>query len=642
MVLFDTVALIMTVVARKASTQTGRTSRQRLSDAITVKITPDFNVMHVVGRAVLILMACCLLGGPSAMAAQNRNVLVIFSNNRLLPANLEIDRGMRETIVSPADRKVELAAEFLDYPAFAGQLYEKTFVTYLREKYAARTPHILVIAGKFAFEFLHRHRTGLFPEIPALFIAVDKSVVETHQPLTVNTIGIPVEYDFAGTVQQALRWHPHARRLMVVTGASPHDREFEAFTRAGLARINVIPKIEFMTGLPTAAVLKKLSGLGTGDVVFTPGYFRDGAGRAFSPRESVILMTAASRAPVYGPYDTFIGTGIVGGRMPTFVDIGRQGGNIINRLLDGVSPAALNLPESVPTQVQIDWRQARKWNINPEDIPSDAVIHFKEPTFWEVHRSTVIIVVAVILLQAGLIAGLLIQRSRRARAEASQRRSEDSLRKLTDRLIHLQEEDRQRIAAELHDGLGQSLAIIRNRATICLRSADDADRVAEQLEEISSTAAAAINEVREIAHNLRPYELDRLGLIHAIESMIEKVSESLPLHLSARLDNVDGLLPADAETGIYRIVQEGLNNVIKHANATEARVTVMRLGKELVVTVEDNGAGMKAGSNGVVRGFGLAGIRQRAHMLGGACTMDSRPGRTVLAVRLPLSGEVDA
>jgi signal transduction histidine kinase len=634
MALFEAVALIMIVAARKASAQTGSVFCQGSPHAITVKVTPDFSVTRVVRHTVLILMVSCLLGGPSAIAAQNRNVLVIFSNNRLLPANLEIDRGMQETIRNSADRKVELAAEFLDYPAFAGQLYEQTFVTYLREKYAARTPHVLIVAGKFAFEFLHRHRVELFPEVPALHIAVDKSIIEAHQPLPANTIGIPVEYDFAGTVRQALRWHPNARRLMVVTGASPHDREFEAFTRAGLARINVIPKIEFITGLPTAAILEKLSGLGAGDVVFTPGYFRDGAGRAFSPRESVLLMTAASGAPVYGPYDTFIGTGIVGGRMPTFVDIGRQSGKIVNRLLEGTPPAALILPESVPTQVQIDWRQARKWNIRPDDIPRDAVIHFKAPTFWEEHRSTVIIVLAVILLQAVLIAGLLIQRAQRARAEASQRRSEESLQELTGRLIHLLDDERQRVAAELHDGLGQSLAIIRNRALICLRDPADSDRTAEQLGEISTTAASAIDEVREIAHNLRPYELDRLGLIQALESMVDKVSDSVPFSLSFSFDNIDGLLSADAETSIYRIVQEGLNNIIKHASATEAKVTVKRLGHELAVTVEDNGKGMSKKRDG----FGLSKIIQRVHMLGGSCRVDSRPGQgTMITVRLGLS-----
>ena len=115
-------------------------------------------------------------------------------------------------------------------------------------------------------------------------------------------------------------------------------------------------------------------------------------------------------------------------------------------------------------------------------------------------------------------------------------KSERALRELTGRLIHLQDEERRRIAAELHDGLGQSLAIIRNRATICLRDTSDGDRVSEQLEEISATAASAIDEVREIAHNLRPYELDRLGLAEAVKSMVSKVSDSTSIRLSSDLE----------------------------------------------------------------------------------------------------------
>ena len=118
---------------------------------------------------------------------------------------------------------------------------------------------------------------------------------------------------------------------------------------------------------------------------------------------------------------------------------------------------------------------------------------------------------------------------------------------------------------------------------------------------------------------------------------------SLSLRLLSSLDDINGLLSTDSETVIYRIVQEGLNNVIKHAGATEARVTLMRFGDEVAVTVEDNGSGIKAGSRVKGSGFGLAGIQERARMLGGTCTVDFRPGEgTVLMVRLVISDEVRA
>lgn len=228
-------------------------------------------------------------------------------------------------------------------------------------------------------------------------------------------------------------------------------------------------------------------------------------------------------------------------------------------------------------------------------------------------------------------------------------KSERAVREMTGRLIRLQDEERRRVAAELHDGLGQSLAIIKNRVAICRRDTSDVERVSEQLEEISATAASAIEEVREIAHNLRPYELDRLGLAEAIESMVGKISDATSLHLSSEIDRLDGLLSPEAETSIYRIVQEGLNNVIRHAGATEAHVQIKRRAEDVQIIVRDNGTGIRRhtaltangnGKNNGGGGFGLAGIAERARMLGAEYRLDSAPDRgTTLTVRLRLNDQ---
>ena len=110
------------------------------------------------------------------------------------------------------------------------------------------------------------------------------------------------------------------------------------------------------------------------------------------------------------------------------------------------------------------------------------------------------------------------------------------------------------------------------------------------MDEISATATSAIEEVREIAHNLRPYELDRLGLVAAIESMIGRVADSTSINLSADLERIDGLLSLEAETSVYRIVQEGLNNVVKHSTRdNRASRNQENVGQQLVITVQDNG-----------------------------------------------------
>lgn len=257
---------------------------------------------------------CGFLLAPAAPAGENRHVLVLYSNDRLLPANLEFEAGLREILAD----STELSTEFLDYPRFDGESYIRALALFLNEKYARRPPTVLVVGGEEALGFLLRHRAELFPRVPVVHAAVARSFLSSLPPLPAGVVGVPIQYDFPGTIALALRWHPQARRLVVVTGASAQDQAWEAELRGEVARFQDRATVEFLAGLPTDAVLKRLSELGGDAVVFTPGYFEDGAGHQFVPREAARLMVAAAAAPVYGPFDTFIGTGIVGGSMPSY------------------------------------------------------------------------------------------------------------------------------------------------------------------------------------------------------------------------------------------------------------------------------------------------------------------------------------
>lgn len=253
-------------------------------------------------------------------------------------------------------------------------------------------------------------------------------------------------------------------------------------------------------------------------------------------------------------------------------------------------------------------------------------------------RIDVSLTISAIRDERGIITGA----SAVARDITDRKRDQQRLQHLAGRLLMLQDEEQQRVAAELHDGLGQNLAIIRNRAVIGLRDHTNQEQAREQLEEIAATATASIAEVREISHNLRPYELDRLGLVVAIESMIERVSDSTAIKLSANLDRIEGLLSPEAETSVYRIVQEGLNNVIKHSKATAARIEIRKDGNQLAIAVEDNGEGIPLPAteeNGnKARGFGLVGIAERVRVLGGSLAVDSGPSRgTAINIRLELT-----
>jgi signal transduction histidine kinase len=204
-------------------------------------------------------------------------------------------------------------------------------------------------------------------------------------------------------------------------------------------------------------------------------------------------------------------------------------------------------------------------------------------------------------------------------------------------LIDSQESERSRIARELHDSLGQMLLIIKNRAYMALKPKASPEAMREQLQEISEASTHSINEVRTIARGLRPYQLDRLGLTSTLQDSAELVTSSGGPKVSAQVDPVDGLFPPQTEISIYRIVQEGFNNAIKHAAATDVSLTVRQEGRILKIRLSDNGRGFAVNQK---EGFGLTGIKERVQLLGGRLRIDSALGHgTCLTVEIPLPAQ---
>ena len=201
-------------------------------------------------------------------------------------------------------------------------------------------------------------------------------------------------------------------------------------------------------------------------------------------------------------------------------------------------------------------------------------------------------------------------------------------------LIESQEGERKRLARELHDGLAQSLLIVKNWALIGLNSLAQDHPAREHLTEISETTSLALSEVREIAHNLRPAQLERLGLTSTIKEMVQHVSNSSDIEFIAEIDNIDGLLSKESEINLYRVVQECVNNVIKHSAATKSWVSIKRTANGARVICKDNGKGFDPETKLPRSGMGLSSVAERVRMIGGQYTVESalKKGATIKIV----------
>jgi len=203
-------------------------------------------------------------------------------------------------------------------------------------------------------------------------------------------------------------------------------------------------------------------------------------------------------------------------------------------------------------------------------------------------------------------------------------RSRHALQQLSARLVDAQETERRAISRELHDEVGQSLgALLVDIGRLSTTLSGDPE-VKTQLDNLKSVAERTFQTVRNIALLLRPSMLDDLGLAAALEWQGREVSRHSEIEVSVESESVPEDLPDEYKIYIYRLVQEALNNAVRHSGARNAKVVVERLSKSIAVRVTDDGRGFDPGRS---RGMGILGMEERVKRLGGTLRVESQPGK---------------
>ncbi|NUN09693.1 MAG: hypothetical protein HUU54_11005 [Ignavibacteriaceae bacterium] len=211
----------------------------------------------------------------------------------------------------------------------------------------------------------------------------------------------------------------------------------------------------------------------------------------------------------------------------------------------------------------------------------------------------------------------------------------------TKQLIESQESERFRIASELHDGLGQNLLTIINRSKMALKK--QVDIVTEkQLAAISETAQDSIEEVRRISRNLHPYQLGSVGLTKTIEATIKNLEDASGIEIIREIELIDELFNDEQQINIFRIVQEGFSNIVKHSGAASAKLCIKIIPGSVSILITDNGKGLKPSQLQHIlnksKGFGLLGIRQRVAFLNGSIDISSSENKGMtLLINIPVS-----
>ncbi|MEQ9090735.1 MAG: two-component regulator propeller domain-containing protein [Balneola sp.] len=262
------------------------------------------------------------------------------------------------------------------------------------------------------------------------------------------------------------------------------------------------------------------------------------------------------------------------------------------------------------------------WNYEGASV--DVVI---VPPFWQKMWFILLSLAAF----GGFVGLLISRRTVRLKQETEQKRI------FTEQLLASQENERRRIASEIHDGLGQQILVIKNRAELARKQVYEPNELSEQLDEIMNSAIRSIEDVRNLSHALRPIHLEKFGLTDAISDLCNQLQQSSSMEWSYHIDDINKLIPKEKEINFYRVIQEAINNILKHSSASEASVIVRVSNDSIHTVIWDNGVGFIKSLIKNSDGLGFLGMKERMETLNGKMTIDSLPGEgTTIKINIPL------
>jgi signal transduction histidine kinase len=586
-------------------------------------------VILLVSSLILVLLA----SSAEAQTNEARRIVVLSEVGLSSPAVSSVVRDLYSTLQLQSPYPIEFYSEYLETELFPDDASQADIRSLFIHKYQNRRPDVIVAAGPTPIKFLAGVHEQSFSGVPIVFCGSSQYQADSPR-LDANFTGVWLDFDADKTLEAALRLRPGTKHVFVVGGASSFDQHLKAIVEK--TQLNYGSRLEFtyLTNLPLESILDRVRHLPDESIVLFTSLLVDGAGRSFNGFSEIVrLLADAADAPVFTLADTLVGQGAVGGRVVRYVGQGKVVAALVLEILQGAKPAVVK--EETSAYI-FDWRALQRWGLRESNLPSGSIVLYRQPGFWELHWRYILGAIFLLAIQGTIIAALLVQRAKRRRSEAELR---DTQRRFSQRLIEAQDQERARIARELHDDIDQRLALLAVSLERAKRNVPaSAGDLAGQIEDASRQVADVGRDIQGLSHRLHSRNLELLGLAATAKSYCREFSDISGIRVDFRCESVPKDLPREIALCLFRVLQEAAQNAIKHSGSQDLQVSLKSEANELALIVQDSGIGFEPEKAIQEQGLGLASMTERVKLVGGELLIDSqlRRGTTVQA-RVPLT-----
>jgi signal transduction histidine kinase/ABC-type uncharacterized transport system substrate-binding protein len=526
--------------------------------------------------------------------------------------------------------QIELYNENLEATLFPDEASQHRFREWYIRKYADRTPDVIITVGPASLRFIIESHERSFPNIPVIFCGTTEEMTDQLKPDSHFT-GVWAVAQPEKTLIAALHMEPETKHVVVVGGAGGFDRSLEALTKESLRKYESQFEFTYLTDLDMPTLLERLRRLPSKTIVYHTSMMEDAAGTHFIDGTQAVPMIAnAANAPVFVMDDVDVGEGTVGGYVVSWAADGQVAAGMAVRILEGVKPQEIPVVRNNNVYL-FDWRALRRWGFKESDLPPGSMVLFKEISLWERTKWIWVSGLTVILCLSTLAAYLQFSRKQLKHAREAQLH-------LSGLLINAQEMERSRLASELHDDFSQRVALL----TLALDNVSDAlpdssQAAKRQLHEIVNSASELGADLHTVSHRLHPSTLKSLGLVPGLKALCREFNSRHGGEIVFSAEDIPRAVPPKVALCLFRIVQEGLQNLRKYSGALHGHVNLREEGDRLFLSVSDEGRGFDAKEMRNKGGLGIHSMGERVRLVGGQFEIHSETGKgTKIDVCVPL------